>query len=292
MITVENFLQGLLTSQNLDPEQDHLLQLHKAEITAFLRAEFGNSPVIKYAGSREKGTMIRDNFDLDIVCYFPSSDIRSLKEIRDDVSSHLSKKYLIEGKASAERIKNLKGVSTPQGYHIDVVPGRFIEGSKDVFIHVAYGEKERMQTNLNTHIDHIANSGCVPVIRLIKIWALRNNVQIKTFILELFVVETLNGSKNKDNLQSSFLNVIEALKNRFGNLQLVDPANTNNVVSRTINSSDRALVTNTANNTFNRIEKSNNVSDWKTIFGEKIENIPASMMSQTMPFTPNRPYSA
>ena len=50
-----------------------------------------------------------------------------------------------------------------------------------------------MQTNLKTHIDHIKNSGCVPVIRLVKLWARRNNVEIKTFVLELFVIRAVSG---------------------------------------------------------------------------------------------------
>ena len=86
----ENFLQELLASQDLLPEQERALQAHKKEITDFLRAEFGDVPVIKYAGSREKGTMIQDRYDLDIVCYFPSSDTRTLKQIRQDVSARLA----------------------------------------------------------------------------------------------------------------------------------------------------------------------------------------------------------
>ena len=80
------------------------LQAHKKEVTDFLRTEFGNDPVIKYAGSWAKGTMIRDCYDLDIVCYFLSSDTRSLKEIRDDVAHRLATHYLTATKASAERI--------------------------------------------------------------------------------------------------------------------------------------------------------------------------------------------
>src|SRR3989344_571936 len=100
----EKFLQGLLATQELSTEQETALQAHKKEVTDFLRAEFDDAPTIKYAGSREKGTMIAERYDLDIVCYFPSSDDRSLKEIREDVSIHLKGKYLIEPKASSERI--------------------------------------------------------------------------------------------------------------------------------------------------------------------------------------------
>lgn len=293
MNTIETYLQKLLISQNLLPEQVRALQSNKAEVTEFLRAEFGNDPNIRYAGSHEKGTMIRDNYDLDIVCYFPSSDSRTLKQIREEVSTHLGKNYVIEPKASAERIIDLKGTSAPHGYHIDVVPGRVIEGTKDVFIHLADGEKERLKTNLKTHIDYIVNSGCVPVIRLVKIWANRNDVHLKTFILELFVIEALSGSTNKDNLQESFLKVMDTFKDKFDKIQLVDPANTNNIVSQTIDASYKMSVMSIAEDTFNSIDGSDDIYNWKAIFDEAaISSASSKAVSTSTPFTPSRPYSA
>lgn len=267
-MTPEQYLKNLLTSQDLLPEQERALETHKTEVTNFLRAEFGIAPVIKYAGSQAKGTVIRDSYDLDIVCYFPSTDTRTLKEIRDDVSAHLSKRYVMEDKSSAERITNLKNASAPIGYHIDVVPGKFIEGTKDVFLHVAYGEKERMQTNLKTHIDHIVNSGCVDVIRLAKLWNYRNNVGIKTFILEIFVVRALIGSRNKGNPKLAFIEVLQAMKDQFGTLQLVDPANTNNVVSQLISQSHRVMVAKAAEDAWNILMKFDTLDDWQRVFCE------------------------
>lgn len=267
-MTPEKFLQDLLVSQNLLDPQEKDLQAHKKEVTDFLRTEFGASPVIKYAGSREKGTMIRDRYDLDIVCYFPSTDNRSLKEIRDDVAKHLAQRYLTRPKASAERILDLKGKSAPVDFHIDVVPGRFIENSKDVFLHVAYGDRERIQTNLKTHIDYIVNSGCVPIIRLAKLWAHRNNLTIKTFVLELFVVEALSGSRNKGNLKEGFREVIEAFRDTFTITQLIDPANTNNIVSQATEESDKVAIEHAASTTFDKIGRSENVADWQGVFNE------------------------
>lgn len=269
MDSTNSYLQNLLKSQDLKPEQERTLQVHKEEVASFLRAEFGDDPIIKYAGSREKGTMIRDNYDLDIVCYFPSTDTRSLKEIRGDVSDHLNKKYVMEDKASAERILSLKGSTTPHGYHIDVVPGRFIEGSSDVFLHLAgEGDKERLLTNLKTHINYISKSGCVPVIRLAKIWAHRNHIDVKTFVLELFVVDALSGSRTKDNLKISFLKVLEVMKDRFAVAQLIDPANANNIVSRLVSATSKAAVVRAAEETFNLLNDSNELADWISVLGE------------------------
>ena len=276
-MTTEQFLHGLLTGQDLSAEQEKALQAHKTEVTAFLRAEFGQTPVIKYAGSREKGTLIAEKYDLDIVCYFPSSEARSLKEIRADVSNHLRKKYALQSKASVERIVSLKGISTPSSYHVDVVPGRFIDRSKDVFLHVASGDKERMQTNLKAHIDHVVDSGCVPVIRLVKLWACRNSVDIKTFVLELFAVRALSGSHNKADLTKSFRQVLESLRDEFGRVQLVDPANTNNIVSQLVDSSAKALIAQAAKTALETVGESDEIADWQTVFretGSKHSHVP------------------
>lgn len=268
-MTVQEFLQDLLASQDLEPAQEKLLKEHKKEVTDFLRAEFGDDPVIKYAGSYEKGTLIRERYDLDIVCYFPSTDSRTLKEIYDDVANHLREKYIVEEKASAIRITGMKGADSSNGYHIDVVPGRFIEGTKDVFLHVTYGEKERMQTNLKTHIEHITGSGCIETIRLAKLWAQRNNLEIKTFILELFVVQSLSGYRHKANLQSAFVEVLDKFKSDFQTVQLVDPANSANVVSKSLHSSARLMVAQAAEAAWEKIAHSNEVMDWQSVFGEE-----------------------
>lgn len=291
-MTPEFFLKSLLESQSLTPEQELTLIAHKKEITDYILSGFQDrNPTIKYAGSHEKETMIKDSYDLDIVCYFPSTDSRTLKEIREDMSVHLNKKYLMEDKSSAERILSLKSVTAPHSYHIDVVPGRFISDSSDVFLHLSEGEKERLQTNLKTHINYIKSSGCVPVIRIVKIWAKRNGIDVKTFVLELFVVEVLKGFRNKDNLKVSFIKVLEEMKNRFGTIELIDPANTGNIVSRLISSNEKAMAVQIASRSFESLELNNDVSAWKNIFNETEELKTSSSESSSGGFTPEAPWS-
>jgi hypothetical protein len=267
-MTPEEFLQNLLKSQDLTLDEDAILQSHKDEVTKFLRAEFGSEPDIKYAGSYRKGTMIRENYDLDIVAYFPSTDERTLKEIHDDVLSRLKEKYDVEEKASAIRITDMKDTEDATDYHIDVVPGRFIEDSKDVFLYVVDGDKERIQTNLKTHIEYITNSRCADVIRLVKLWAHRNDISVRTFVLELFVVESLSGSRNKSDLKTSFLQALSAFKEDFQTKKLIDPANSGNVVSDLLHPSILAMVTEAAGESLAKIAESDEVTDWEAIFHE------------------------
>ena len=204
----------------------------------------------------------------------------------------------MQDKASAERILSLKGVTAPQSYHIDVVPGRFISGSNDVFLHLAEGEKERLQTNLKTHISHIKDSGCVPIIRLVKVWAHRNNVKVKTFVLELFVIEALSGSRSKSDLKVSFLKVLEEMKNRFATIELVDPANTGNVVSRLMPTNEKTAVAQSAGKTFEALKSQDNLTAWESTFNEMLSSVhtttPGLITPRSTPntgFVPHSPHS-
>ncbi len=261
------YLQSLLASQELTPAQRAELDAHKKEVESFLIQEFGREPMIKIAGSVSKGTANRESYDLDVVVYFPSSDSRTLKEIYEAVYNKLATKYVVEQKSSAIRIKSLSTNGQNSDYHIDVVPGKFIENSNDVFLHVRYGDKERMQTNLKTHIQHIVGSGCQEVIRLVKLWKIRNGLSLKTFVLELFVVKTLSGSQSKSNLESSFTKVMEAF-NTSMRVELVDPANSGNVVSKLLTESDKSMISAKAEETLDIINKSGSDDKWKLIFKE------------------------
>jgi hypothetical protein len=293
-MTIQTFLADLLAPQDLTPEQERILHQHKDEVTKHIRAKFGNGPIIKYAGSYEKGTLICDSYDLDIVSYFPSSDGRSLKAIWTDMSKWLQEKYAVEEKASAVRILDIKSTSsspTPSAYHIDVVPGRFIDSSKDVFLYVSYGDRERMQTNLKTHIQHIAGSGCIEAIRLTKIWNHRNAIGLKTFVLELFVVESLRGFSDKHDPKASFLKVLTAFRDDFESGQLIDPANSNNIVSKLLHPSIRGLVASQAANSLALVSRADTPSTWQQVFKETPQRIVTPIVAPAVIRNPAPPWA-
>jgi len=125
--------------------------------------------------------MIREDYDLDIICYFPADEIAAgttLKEIYGNVRSSLEKTYQVRPKTTALRLLDKDGGD----FRIDVIPGRFVNGSKgDAFLHQNGGSKDYLKTNLQTHIDHIAGSGCTDIIRLMKLLRLRNGLAVRTF---------------------------------------------------------------------------------------------------------------
>lgn len=288
---MSTYLKSLLASQELSTPQQQSLDAHKAEVELFLRQEFGQSPIIKIAGSVSKGTAVSDSYDLDVVMYFPSSDTRTLKAIYQEVHNKLASRYTIDPKTSALRITGVSNASNNSDYHIDVVPGRFIPGTKDVFLYMNSADRERMQTNLKTHIDYITQSGCQEIIKLVKLWKVRNGVVFKTFILELFVIDALQGTHDKSDLENGFKKVMEAFVNNV-HVELVDPANTANVVSRTISDLGRQNMKARAQETFDIMRKHAADDKWKLIFKEEVitELYPVAQ-NRSSGFTPTSPWS-
>jgi hypothetical protein len=273
-MTPNEYLAALLDAQKLDEAELAALTEHRDEVEALLRQEFGSKPTIRYGGSKAKHTMIRESYDLDIVCYQPPEDDRSLKAIYEAARDALAKSYMLQPKASAIRILNLKpssGVSNNHDYHVDVVPGRFVSNrSSDAFLHVSQGELERIQTNIETHISYISESGCREVIKLIKLWRCRHKLPGRTFVYEMFVVEELKGSKSKDDLEKSLLKVLEGLRDRLTAIRLVDPANTNNIISGLLTDSEKTSIAGAAEGSLKQIAESSSdpLIGWKAAFND------------------------
>lgn len=263
----KEYLEKLLEDQVLEEKEIKVLSDHRDEVEALLREEFGDDPVIKYAGSKAKGTMISDSYDLDMACYFLYENNDSLKEIRDSVAEKLREKYVVEEKGSALRIKASGENNSVIDYHIDVVPGRFVgKEQQDAFLYVAYGEKERMKTNIKTHIKHISESGCREIIKLAKLWNCRNDLHIKTFIIELFVIKSLDGFDWKGQLDTGFKKVLESFRDNFVSVRLEDPANSNNIVSQLLTDDQKKLISKIAAEQLKSIN--DDADTWMPIFKE------------------------
>lgn len=67
-MTNEEYLNEILQSQTLDADGDELklLRSRRNDVDKLLRKEFGSAPSVRYGGSKAKGTMIKDSYDLDI----------------------------------------------------------------------------------------------------------------------------------------------------------------------------------------------------------------------------------
>lgn len=247
-MTATEYLNALLASQTLEEDSQELkdLRTRRDEIEAVLRKEFGTSPKIRYAGSYAKGTLVKEAYDLDIVCYFPRDDADvgdTLQQIYEKVRKTLEKAYSVEAKPSAIRVKSREQVD----FHVDVIPGRFIdEKTDDVFLYRSAGEKQRLKTNIEKHVAHVKDSGATDAIRIMKLWKTRNGVTtLKTFVLELLAIEVLKGSKAA--VPDQVITALTKLRDEPEKIKIEDPANpSGNDLSELWNDSVRSVASTVA----------------------------------------------
>ncbi|MHB0914597.1 MAG: SMODS domain-containing nucleotidyltransferase [Thermoleophilia bacterium] len=262
------YLKKILEDQVLSSDEIKELKNHRDDVESCIRKEVGEDPTIKYAGSKAKATMIRECYDLDIICYFPDTDDRTLKDIYHDIKNILKDKYSVETKTSVIRINGIK--DSDDAYHIDVVPGRYIDENKDdAFLYISNSNGDRIQTNIDVHISTIKNSGCQEVIKLAKLWKVRNRLDFRTFILELAVVRALDGFKDKDNLDKAMRVVLGFFKDDFVGCRLIDPANTNNIVSDLISKAKKEALATAAGQALDGLDDADGDEGWKEIFKDE-----------------------
>jgi len=292
-----NYLQELLDSQELKDGCNELVALdsHRDEVDRILREAYPYSNItFTHGGSRAKGTMIRDDYDLDEVCYFENEDTtagETLEEIYENITTLLEQSYDVRQKRSALRLCDSKG----KDLKIDVIPGRYTDGTKtDVFLHQNEGDKERLKTNLEVHIRNVRDSGCTDVIKLGKLWRTRNGIKMKTFPLELLVIEVLS-SDNAGSLEDRFKRVLEAFANEMDTLTIEDPANpAGNDLSSCLTDKLRGELSTIAQNTLDAAGE----HGWRHVFGD-VQKSQASMIPRVEVLraaaasvaTPSRPWA-
>lgn len=289
------YLTKLLDSQRLDVRSDEwkALEEEATRIEAILRAAYPWSALtFMHAGSRAKRTMIRDDYDLDEIAYFRNDDKapgETLAEIYENVAKVVGKLYSVQRKRSALRL----GMKDGRDLKVDLVPGRYIDATMtDVFIHQNEGDKDWLKTNIVKQVAHIGRSGCTDEIMLGKFWRVRNDVGVKTFPLELLVIEALRLDSS-GSLEQRFARALAMFAEDIDSLRIEDPANPNgNNLSYTLPDSLRQEIAKVARNTLAAARQ----YGWEHVFG-KIEARPVAprvhiLRSAAAATVPTRPWGS
>jgi len=269
-MTDKEYLEAVLLDQDLADDSAELkeLQGHRKDVEKLLREEFSDSsPTIRYGGSKAKGTLIKEYYDLDVVCYFPHDDTgcgETLKAIYGNVRDALNGKYNVQERTSAIRLRSKEATTFGKDFHIDVVPGRFVDASRaDCFLHQTQGDKDRLKTNLQTHIDYIKDSGVVDAIRLMKLWKVRRSLRVKQFVFELLIIKLL-AKKKAASLAAQLKHVWTEIAEAKEPICVEDPANpTGNDLMPALRDGTWSLLSAAATNTLSGLDN----SGWESIFG-------------------------
>lgn len=232
------YLVGLLAQQAVPPDQVRVLQATRHALESTLRGVVGQAPRFYYGGSYGKDTMIRVAYDLDVVVYYPHTDTMPVRDIYATIFHGLrNARLIVEPKTVAIRLPY------QNGFHIDVVPGR----AQDATFRYATLYKNpdsTLQTSLKVHIEAVRRNGIRELVRLTKLWRARKGPAWSTFALELTVVRALAGQPITDYAEA-MIKLWRFMVANIGSIRLVDPANTNNVIS--LNAAERTQLVQAAN---------------------------------------------
>jgi hypothetical protein len=143
------------------------------------------------------------------------------------------------------------------GHDVDMVPAKRQDNySND---HSLYRRRADTwtKTNVASHINLVSASRRTQEIRILKLWRNQKGIDFPSFYLELSVIAALSGKRSGD-FSANVWTTLIYLRDRFANARVVDPANTNNVISDDLTISGKASVAAAAS-------KALNATNWKEI---------------------------
>lgn len=266
-MTVADYLESLLEEEKIEEKDKEEIKKKRDEVETAIREEFGDKvKTIKYSGSIAKHTAINSSKDLDLAIHFKKESFDTLKEMYNEVFDFLDENY---------NVRKQKVSIGLTDFDVDVVPGRRIDeeddSNNDVFLYQS-DDESRIKTNIEKHKSHITESGCRNVIKLMKIWKNKWNVKFKSFAMELLVIQALEDSTatgSKDRTKE----VLEYIVDNIENINLIDPANSNNNVADVIEYHKKLFMKTTASTCLSYLDDADDDNDsqlsaWKKVFND------------------------
>ncbi len=195
------------------------------------------------SGSRAKGTAISIASDVDYLISLTgdcNANNGGLKSIYDCLYNHLRTKY------NPVRKQNVSFRIKIGDLEVDITPAR--KQSGNINDHLLYVSKQDTwkKTNIQTHINDISRSGRLNEIKLLKIWRELNELDFPSIYLEYLSISALSGkSKDVSKLSNNFIFLLRELANDTNNplkSRIVDPANSNNILSDLLTPTEKSAI--------------------------------------------------
>jgi len=212
------------------------------------------------SGSRAKGTAIDLASDVDFLVSLSNgcnANKGGLEFTYDLLYDHLNN----NGYQNLRK-QNVSSRITLNSLEIDITPATRQPGN--TYDHSIWLSKKKtwQKTNIQKHIFDISRSTRLNEIKLIKIWRELNGIDFPSIYLEYLVIQVLSGrSSDISNLGHNTFYVLTELAKDYGNplfSNIVDPANTNNILSDLLDRSEKNIIISTA-------KRAASQSDWNRI---------------------------
>lgn len=239
-MTADEYLRDILRREAVDTSPSSPYQSIVSDFKAIIKSWAGSCFYdLTPSGSFAKGTANKSKSDIDLLISLTPETTNSLKEIYDSLFNHLS------GYSLSPRRQNVSIGVQYKGIGIDVIPGKLRDRRSDD--HSLYVRKKDTwrQTNVAQHIRIVGGSRRVEEIRVIKLWRDQWGIEWDSIYLELMVIDALSGRGYGD-LANNVFTVFEYIRDRIGAYRVIDPANSNNIISDDLSAAEKKAISDAA----------------------------------------------
>jgi hypothetical protein len=223
-MAADEYLIGILRREAVDTGPNSPVLAVQTTLRPVLNAWAGNLlSSVTPSGSYAKGTANHSGTDIDLLISLSSGTSNTLKEIYESLF------ITVQQAGFTPKRQNVSINIRVGGYDVDLVPAK----RQDTMggDHSLYRRRKDTwtKTNVQTHMAYVRAGNRLLESRLLKLWRMQRGLDFPSFYLELVTINALTGSSA--GLSAHLWNVFIYLRDRFPTARIIDPANTNNVIS-------------------------------------------------------------
>ena len=239
-MTADEYLWAILAREQVDVGPNSPIRECQKIVMPHLQT-WGNRFLLSVtpSGSFAKGTANKSGTDIDLFISLSETATETLKQVYYTLFKSM------EEAGALPRRQNVSIGIKVNGYSVDLVPAKRQNAlSVD---HSLYRSKADTwtKTNVSEHINLVANCRRTNEIRVLKLWRNQKNLDFPSFYLELTVIEALQ-SKATISLGNNVWIVFAYIRDSFLTARVVDPANTNNILSDELSAATKQAIVNAA----------------------------------------------
>lgn len=235
-MTADQYVEAILAKYAVPRGPSSPAEQFGATVAGPLRSWAGTQlNDLQFSGSYAKETGVHGVADVDVFVSLKPDTTQTLKEIYEMLVA------LAQKNGWAPRLQNVSVGVTVNGTRGDLVPGKVQSGYRNY--HSLYVRKRdtRTQTNVALHVDAVRSSGRQSEIRALKVWRLLHGFDFPSLYLEIFTIEALSG-RSRSSVAENVLHVLRTIGSSLPSTRIVDPSNTNNILSDDLTLAEKSKI--------------------------------------------------
>lgn len=234
-MTADQYLWNILARETVDSSYTSPVRVAGNALVPIIREwASGYLNNVQFSGSFAKGTANRSGTDIDLFISLSNTTPNTLEGIYNTLFTFLQARGYMPKKQDVSI--NVK----INGYSVDLVPAKQQDAASQD--HSLYRNRANtwLKTNVQTHIQKVISGGRIQESRILKLWRSQHGLEFASFYVELTVIAALSGRNL--GLSGNVWEAFKYLRDSFPTARVVDPANTNNVISDNLTISEKAKI--------------------------------------------------